>query len=89
MTPIERAARAVQKAWDDGSDAACGLPPIEFSEAEAMHLARAVLQAIREPSDHMLSDGAFQVFRGERITEDDLDAAKRVWRAMTNAALSE
>lgn len=42
----------------------------------------------REPSGHMLSDGAFQIFRGERITEDDLDSARRVWRAMTKAALA-
>lgn len=82
MTPIEKAARAVAEY------AARRLPPAD-SAATCEGIARAVLQAIREPSEGMLSDGAFQIFRGERITEDDLDSAKRVWRAMTSRALTE
>ena len=75
---IERAGFAIHK----------GTGGVITGEA-ALDLAGAVLQAIREPSQHMLSDGAFQIFRGERITEDDLAAAGRVWRAMTEAALDE
>lgn len=69
-----------------------------FGNADIIHKAAAALRANvevgeeilvpREPSGHMLSDGAFQIFRGERITEDDLDSARRVWRAMTKAALA-
>jgi len=51
--------------------------------------ADAVLDVLAEPTERMLSDGAFQIFRGQRITSDDLDAARRVWRAMCKAMLAD
>lgn len=72
MTPFTRATAAVL------AEIACG-------EENARHVVRAVLGAIREPDARMLSDGAFQVFRGERIAEDDIESARRVWRAMIAA----
>lgn len=48
---------------------------------------RAVLQAIEDPSDRMISDGAFQIFQGEHITEIDSYRAKAVWKAMIRRLL--
>ena len=79
---VRKVAKAVEAALLDqaGNDS----PNID-----CVTIARAAIEAMREPSDAMISDGAFQIFRGERITEDDLAAAKRVWRGMTAAALNE
>lgn len=90
MTPLERAARALPD-WeyaacpDDNPDCPGGLA----CPKNQMEAARAVLLAIREPSDRMQSDGAFQLFRGVRITEDDLTTARQAWRAMIAAALDD
>ena len=84
MTPLERAASALQTAWDGGE--AEGLPPIAFSETEARYLARAVLQAIREPSEGMLEAGK---------EDSGIDGYVNdfwpivPWQAMIDAALSE
>lgn len=51
--------------------------------------ARAVLAVMREPTDHMVSDGAFQIFAGQQITETDMASARRVWRAMLSRASKE
>lgn len=83
---LTRAARALAKAQSGVED--FDLLDDEMQDTLRDNV-RAVLEAIREPTDHMLSDGAFQIFKGERITEDDIHAAKRVWRAMTKTALSE
>jgi hypothetical protein len=88
MSPVERAARAIQSAWDDGSDVASGLPPIEFTEAEALHLARAVLQAIGEPSDDQLIAAQRAMFAATRSTPPS-HSIRTGFVAMIDAALSE
>ncbi len=59
-----------------------------FDRESYYRSADAALDALREPDEGMVSDGAFQIFRGERITADDLDAARRVWRGMISRAAS-
>lgn len=88
MSPIERCAKALQAAWDDGSDVASGLPPIEFTEAEKLHLARAVLQALREPDDFMIRAGIIKRHEGE-VPEAWSKATANIYTAMIDAALSE
>lgn len=88
MTPLERAARALHKdyieerirngvkpsdlpSWDDlGSDGR-----LYFT-----HKVRAILTAIREPSDYMAAAGTLP--DREPLAED-------VWKAMIDAALAE
>ncbi len=105
MTVIERAARALEAAWDDGSDVASGLPPIEFTDAERLHLARAVLQAIREPTPEMIEAMAntsgmkavstqvsIQAARGYPLDPNAMtngSPLEQAWRAGIDAALSE
>lgn len=48
-----------------------------------------IITAMREPTTGMISDGAFQIFEGERISERDLAAAARVWDRMIKRAISE
>ena len=93
MSPDERAARALQEAWDDGSDVASGLPPIEFTDAEAAHLARAVLQAVREPSEGMIEAGRWNDFTPHSVDSSETAAADAdvalVWRNMIDKALTD
>lgn len=86
MSPLEQAARALMRHHELDPDVFVGM---HGGYGDFLDGARAVLQAIGQPSERMLSDGAFQIFKGERITEDDIDAAKRVWRGMLSAAISE
>lgn len=86
MSPIERAVAAAER--ELGVVEAVDASPSVLRRMQAERIVRAVLQAA-EPSDRMLSDGAFQIFRGERITVDDIDSAKRVWNAMRRTALAE
>jgi hypothetical protein len=88
MTPIERAIAAlgdVIMKTDGGSCHMAGW----FDREELDGIVRVVIAAIREPSEGMVSDGAFQIFRGERITEDDLASARRVWRGMHKRLLAD
>lgn len=89
---IEAAARAhweatrepSQKPWDHLYD---------FMRMEKRDYAEPVVDAIlaelKEPDQRMESDGAFQIFRGERIAKDDLAAARRVWRGMLSTLTKE
>lgn len=52
-------------------------------------IARAVLEAIREPSEGMCVAGGENIVHSDGQTEPDTDAAKSVWQAMIDAALSE
>ena len=79
MTPIERAARAISAVGDhrDGSlllEEFCGYG----EDADFVLIARAVLQAIREPSDGM-----------ERMGDLQWGDAIAVWQAMIDKALEE
>jgi len=85
-TPLHRAARALMKS-QSGVDDFEALD--DEMQAGLLDDVRAVLEAVKEPSKRMQSDGAFRIFRGERITEDDLSIARHAWRAMIDATLSE
>lgn len=93
MTPLERAARALYDRlphvveWDDLSQSA---------KDENIAVARAVLEAIREPSEGMVREGCLADFPGGRFGEATFteahigeDDAPVIWQAMIDAALSE
>jgi hypothetical protein len=94
MTPLDRAARALCLA--DGldpdrkfksSDWSEGTAPHEFAWHEYLPKARAVLEALREPSGEMLGevhDTLLYAVKGE-----ELDTARTVWDRMIDAALAE
>lgn len=101
MTPIERAARALaRRACPPGGEAQ--FPYVSADEWEAKHwpdhvaAARAVLTAIREPSDVMVREGCLADFPGGRYGEPTFteaqigkDDAPVIWQAMIDAALIE
>lgn len=76
MSLLERIARAI-------SDAS-HLPPDDQAQAalEAMISEGAI-------SERMNSDGAFQLFTGERIDEHSLTLARQCFRAMVKASIVE
>lgn len=98
MTPLERAARALCEArgadgfpilnadpdfddyplTDEGTD---DLNP--FTEADVLALARAVLLAIREPSEAMTVDAL------DYEALDSHATSRNIWRAMIDTALEE
>lgn len=88
-TPLERAARALCER--DGRD-----PDEMFGAANAeyplWHLhrddVRAVLSAIREPSERMLEVGEHEYQQTEIGVIDDL-TSRHTWRAMIDALLAE
>ena len=99
MTVIERAARAL---WQDRKDAGDYSPADtwedapESDQAACRRKARAVLQAIREPSEGMLPDPHrtdTALYQAVRVMEDQsvssADAFRVVWQAMIDAALAE
>jgi hypothetical protein len=79
---IERAARALQETWNADET----LPPIEFSPAEAAALVRAVLTAIREPSEAVIEAGLAECSADwrESVCREFLPD---IWKAMIDAAL--
>lgn len=92
MTPLERAARALaRRSCSPGGEAQ--FPYVSADEWEEknwpdhMPAARAVLEAIREPSEGMREQGAGQLFGS--ASDDWGDDARLVWQAMIDAALSE
>lgn len=93
MTKIERAARAMADKLKAEEGAYIGVEVdgrLTFDGSiDLQGVVHAVIAAIREPSEGMVSDGAFQIFQGERITEQDLAAARRVWRAMTSRLVKD
>lgn len=84
MTPLERAARAIYKFGDNG-------PYTLAEEDEQWHhhvdYARAVLWAIREPSEATIEAGGSRLFAGSKEKADAL--ATETWQAMIDAALEE
>lgn len=73
---IERIGRAIDDAWNsEGKD----LPPIELSQDERDYLARAILNAMRVPTDEMIQAGA----DGTCISEE---ACIDIWADMIVAA---
>jgi hypothetical protein len=81
MSPLERAARALAKA-ESGED--CFDDFDEDFQETFMAAARAVLEAVRDPSKTMCEVGANRLRdpdKGPRATAQD------VWREMINAAV--
>lgn len=97
MTPLERAARAIFRAdYPDHVDANFDIDESGMVMWEKRRLwyrdaARAVLTAIREPSEGMVGEGAYQIPCGQGVDEGPPNArdAKDCWQAMIDAALSE
>lgn len=87
MTPLERAALAIRQADNAGYHDA------ENKDYRAM--ARAVLQAIREPSEAMTpEEGVFAGFSHDSDGVEDnnyitSEEARYAWQAMIDAALEE
>lgn len=89
MTPLERAARALAMRYYCGRN---GQPPDDPWNVQAVEIAwkayvkeaRAVLQAIREPSAEMIDIGAVCSSSVPIPT-----TAKRIWEAMIDQALAE
>lgn len=95
QSPLERAARALSEAngvdpdyIDEGADEPYWKCLVED--------ARAVLMAVREPSEAMLPDPHntdTALYRAARLMEDEsvstAEAAAAMWQAMIDAALNE
>jgi len=83
MTPLERAARALVDNYPlDGGES-----PLAWQEV--LPVARAVIVAIREPSEGMLE----AAYRDLNLSREDADTPDveitRAWRAMIDALLEE
>jgi hypothetical protein len=94
MTPIERAARALYEAGVDFRSPTDTLgDPLAWDELTANSKvpyfvgARAVLQAIREPSGEMLGDVHDTLLHA--VKGEELDTAREVWGCMIEVALEE
>ncbi|WP_313326250.1 hypothetical protein [Sphingobium yanoikuyae] len=77
MTPLERAVAAIEPMLGWGAD---GDPPI--------NIVRAVLNAIREPSDKVAIATASKVF-DISSAQDEIDMGASCWRAGIDAMLEE
>lgn len=92
MTPIERAARTLARRSCPPGGAA-QFPYVSADEWEEKnwrdHIpsARAVLEAIREPSGEMLGDVHDTLLYAAK--GEELDIARTVWDRMIDAALAE
>jgi hypothetical protein len=83
MTPMQRAEEAVAVAIEAHCPS-CGVQ----LPGDPKDIARAVLQAIREPSGQMIMTGIAE--RHEQpVPEAWSLATENIWRAMIDAALSE
>lgn len=80
MTPLERAARAICEA--EGLDPNARNPLGHANWTSYISAARAVLLAIREPSDAMREQGYYEIAYGE-------NGAKAIWQRMIDVALEE
>lgn len=87
-TPLERAARALCRAQglpeDYTGQGTCGDPSWKFKVEQA----RAVIMAIREPSEAMLAATRKFAQASEAHAYTDM-RAKSEWRAMIDATLAE
>lgn len=93
MTPLERAISAinntavVQNIAGDQNGVIGDEPLYVVTNPDAV--ARAVLEAIREPSEGMVEDGAFQIPCGQGVEEGppNIGDAKDCWQAMIDHIL--
>lgn len=85
---IERVARAIALASLD-PETREAVDPDRWEVADSYHdLARAAIEAMREPTENMLDFGACYEDQDHDIF-DEGDISRDVWRAMIDAALSE
>ena len=89
-TPLERAAQAVAEGvayrWEDGSWMVEGG---RMNDANFTEIARAVLTAIREPSE-VMSEAGGEFCENHNCHKDDMACdAHDCWQAMIDAALEE
>lgn len=90
MSPIERAARALCVADGDKPDRDFTSGNVTFPCWKSYQSrARAVLQALREPSPDMKMAGAKAITAEHMKAMANYDAACDCWPAMIDAALSE
>lgn len=84
MTPLERAARALAQSLHERHPGDCFPWEMMHDEEKANMLkdARAVLEAIREPSEGMQTAGYGECHHPNDIPE-------HIWQAMIDAALAE
>lgn len=75
---VERVAKAIDVAFIEWKDTP-GTPPMPWNET----LARAAIEAMREPTTAMLHASTMQV------PTWDNDASRRKWQAMIDAALNQ
>lgn len=98
MTPIERAAQALADAFAEqepehggtyflGSD---NLRAVEIDGTfDFQKISRAVLQAIREPSEAMVGPATgYMIIAIHEYQADRIDA-QRIWKTMIDAAIAE
>lgn len=83
MTDLERLARVIGECYDGCAD------PVDTPNnwGRAMEAARAVLTALREPSNAVLDAGADNLVGS--IDDDWRGDALIIWRAMIDSILSE
>ena len=83
MEPLERAARALCELAGNPPGAAMGGKPLWMDYLPEV---RAVIKAIREPSDGVISSAA-HLFEGAVRPTLEGDEAKKAWRLMIDAVL--
>ncbi len=102
MTPLERAAQAIDSVWvrktgpseyivlHDGEPASgTATTPQALDHELNIVRARAVLQAIREPSERMAREGAYAIPAREEEGPTNPGDARDCWETMIDAALEE
>jgi hypothetical protein len=90
VTVTERVARAIHAAYtdlenEDVPDAAVGDPWPEGGCVDCIILARAAIEAMREPTEAMIEAAGL----GVTVAPDDRGTVRDMWQAMVNAALAE
>lgn len=91
MTPLERAALALKQRVQQPLPTACSITIDVYGEDEAPMweaLARAVIAAIREPSEAVALATASKVF-DIASAQDEIDMGKWCWIAGIDATLEE
>lgn len=93
MTPLERAARALCKSHLEDPDEVVSTlgenpgTPI-YAWQDRVHDARAVLTAIREPSEAMIASGNEQMDVDPELGHNEA-TPESIWRTMIDAMLEE
>jgi hypothetical protein len=84
MDMVERMGDVIQEAWDKADT----LPPIDMTPYERRRIARAALEAMREPTDAMKAAGCLGLNNSGVDDVEDRDA-DWCWQAMITQALKD